>query len=174
MTIFYIYNEGYEANGWVYIYWDNYAIKKVEYELIAASPAQKSRSKTLFGSKVNHKLVMSYMEYEDKMYLNYIYYETPKLVNVGFKSDEKVSDEEKARYHKEERYYNTVQEILFSEIILDSTKIDQALKNKWDSDIFSPKPYKKDFWKNYNVLLESEEDEKLIDDLTKRSTLFKE
>ena len=23
-----IYNEGFEANGWIYIYWDNYALKK--------------------------------------------------------------------------------------------------------------------------------------------------
>ena len=80
-----IFNDGYIANGWIYIYWDNYAIKKIEYELIAASDAQKSRSKTLFDTKVNHKLVITYMEYEDKMYPNYIYYETPKLVSVGQK-----------------------------------------------------------------------------------------
>src|SRR5690606_8320204 len=60
-----IFNDGYIANGWMYIYWDNYAIKKIEYELIAASDAQKSRSKTLFDTKVNHKLVMTYKEYED-------------------------------------------------------------------------------------------------------------
>ena len=37
-----------------------------------------------------------------------------------------------------------------------------------DMDIFSPKPYNKEFWKTYNILLESEEDEKLIEDLSKR------
>ena len=95
------------------------------------------------------------------MYPNYIYYETPKLVNVGFKTDQKVSDEEKERYNKEERYYYTVQEILFSEIILDKEIIKMKLDGEWDMDIFSPKPYDKAFWKNYNVLLESEEDEKL-------------
>ena len=52
-----IYNEGYHANGWLYIYYDNFAIKKVEYELIAASNEQKSRSKRLFDTQVNHKLV---------------------------------------------------------------------------------------------------------------------
>ncbi|WP_299338054.1 carboxypeptidase-like regulatory domain-containing protein [uncultured Psychroserpens sp.] len=169
-----IYNEGFVANGWLYIYYDNYAIKKIEYELVAASAAQKDRSKRLFDTQVNHKLIITYMEYEDKMYPNYIYYETPKLVNVGFKADEKISDKEKERYNKEERFYYTVQEILFSEIILDKEIIKTALQDKWDMDIFSPKPYNKAFWKNYNILLESEEDEKLIEDLSTRASLFKD
>ncbi len=167
-----IFNAGYEAKGWLYVYYDNYAIKKIEYELVAASQAQKVRSKRLFDTQVNHKLVMTYIEYQDKMYPNYIYYETPKLVNVGFKTDQKVSDEEKERYNKEERYYYTVQEILFSEIILDKDVIKMKLDGEWDMDIFSSKPYDKAFWKNYNVLLESEEDEKLIQDLSKRASLF--
>nr|WP_321231515.1 carboxypeptidase-like regulatory domain-containing protein [uncultured Psychroserpens sp.] len=169
-----IFNEGYKANGWLYIYYDNYAIKKIEYELVAASDAQKIRSKRLFDTQVNHKLIMTYMEYEDKMYPNYIYYETPKLVNVGFKANEKVSEEEKERYNKEERYYYTVQEILFSEVILDKDMIKAELANEWDMDIFSPKPYDKAFWKNYNILLESEEDEKLIQDLSQKASLFKD
>lgn len=169
-----IYNEGYIADGWLYIYYDNYAIKKVEYNLTAASPAQKTRSKTLFGTQTNHKLVMTFMEFEDKMYPNYIYYETPKLVNVGLKTEGKVSKEEEERYNKEERYYYTVQEILFTEIILDKEVVNQAYNLKWDGDIFAPKPYNKSFWNNYNVLLESEEDEKLIQDLTKRASFYKE
>ena len=168
-----IYNEGFEANGWVYIYWDNYAIKKIEYELVAASKSQKIRSKRLFDTQINHKLVISYKEYEDKMYPNYIYYETPKLVNVG-KVQEGLTEAEEARYKKEERYYYTVQEILFSEVILDKDKVKEALQGKWDKDIFSPKPYNKEFWDTYNVLLESEEDEKLIEDLTQRASLFEE
>ena len=169
-----IFNEGYIADGWLYIYYDNYAIKKVEYNLTAASPAQKTRSKTLFGTQTNHKLVMTYMEFEDKMYPNYVYYETPKLVNVGLKIEGKVSKEEEERYNKEERYYYTVQEILFTEIILDKEVVNQAYNLKWDGDIFAPKPYNKSFWNNYNVLLESEEEEKLIQDLTKRASFYKE
>ena len=170
-----IYNEGFHAKGWIYIYWDNYAIKKIEYELIAASDAQKKRSKTLFGTNVNHKLVISYIDIDDKMYPKYIYYETPKLVNVGLKATTKEDLEDKERYNKEERYYYTVQEVLFSEIIFDKEKIQESLElDKWDSDIFSPKPYNKEFWENYNTLLESNEDEKLIQDLTRRSTLYKE
>ncbi len=170
-----IYNEGFHANGWIYIYWDNYAIKQIEYELIAASDAQRNRSKTLFGTNINHKLVISYIDINDKMYPKYVYYETPKLVNVGLKNINKDNLEDKERYNKEERYYYTVQEVLFSEIILDKEKIQETLTlDKWDSDIFSPKPYNKEFWQNYNTLLESEEDEKLIKDLTRRSTLYKE
>ena len=117
---------------------------------------------------------MIYIEYEDKMYPNYIYYETPKLVNVGLKPTGKISKEEEERYNKEERYYYTVQEILFSEIIVDKAQIQEALQEKWDPDIFASKPYNKDFWNNYNILLESEEDEQLIEDLSKRASLFKD
>lgn len=169
-----IFNEGFEANGWLYIYYDNYAFKKIEYDLVAASNAQKIRSKRLFNTQLNHKLIITYMEYKDKMYPSYIYYETPKLVNVGLRSGANVSDAEKERYNKEERYYYTVQELLFSEIILDKETIKTTLQGKWDMDIFSPKPYNKAFWKNYNVLLESEEDEELIEDLTQRASLFKD
>lgn len=170
-----MYNDGYKAQGWLYIYYDNYAIKKIEYDLVAASDAQKSRSKRLFGTQTNHKLVINYNEYNDKMYPNYIYYETPKLVNVGLKTNRKVSQKEIDRYNREERYYSTVQEILFSEIILDRELIKMELESKpWDMDIFQSKLYNKDFWKNYNVLLESEEDEKLIDDLSQRVSLYKD
>ncbi|MCB0431963.1 MAG: carboxypeptidase-like regulatory domain-containing protein, partial [Mangrovimonas sp.] len=166
-----IFNDGYKANGWIYIYWDTYAIKKIEYELIAASDAQKSRSKTLFDTNVGHKLEVSYMEYNDKMYLNYIYYETPKLVNVG---DKTIKPEEVTKEDRDARFYYTVQEVLFTEIIVDPEQVAQAQNQTWDSDLFLPRPYNKDFWKNYNTLLENEEEEKLIDDLTQKYSLYKD
>jgi hypothetical protein len=164
-----IYNEGYQANGWLYIYWDTYAIKKVEYELVAASDIQKGRSKSLYGTQINHKLVMTYTEFEGKMYPNYFYYETPKLVNVGNRSSDKVKVDD-----RDTRFYYTVQEILFTEIIQDPEIISEAFQKDWSEDIFSSRPYNKEFWKSYNVLLESEEEEKLIQDLSKRATLFKQ
>lgn len=169
-----IYNEGFEARGWLYIYYDNFAIKKVEYELIAASEQQKSRSKRLFDTQTNHKLIITYKEYKDKMYPNYIYYETPKLVNVGYKAKNKQDEQFAEQFNKEERYYYTIQEILFSDIVLDHDKIEAELQKKWDMDIFSPKAYNKEFWETYNVLLESEDEEKMIQDLSKRASLFKE
>jgi hypothetical protein len=169
-----IYNEGYEANGWLYIYWDNYAIKKIEYELVAASEAQKRRSKSLFDTKINHKLIMTYREYDGKMYPNYLYYETPKLVNIGDRSSEKEKKEDELRKNKDEQFYFTIQEILFTEIIQDPEIISQTFQNDWSEDIFLSRPYNKEFWKNYNVLLESNEEEKLIQDLSKRASLYKQ
>lgn len=169
-----IFNDGYQPKGWIYVYWDNYAIKKIEYELVAASKAQRSRSKTLYDTDINHKLVLTYKEYQDKMYLNYVYYETPKLVNVGVAIDDPKTEIDESAVNKDERYYYTVQEILFTEIITDDAEIQQALAKPWDADLFSPKPYDKGFWKNYNTLLESKEEEKLIQDLTKRYALFKD
>jgi len=166
-----IFNEGYEARGWLYIYWDNYAFKKIEYELVAASDAQKTRSKSLFATQINHKLVITYKEYKGRMYPNYIYYETPKLVNVG--RPKKVLTKQQALDKSKERYYFTIQEILFSEIIHDKDEINKTLKSKWDMDIFSPKAYDKEFWSNYNILLESQEEQELIQDLSRKATLFK-
>lgn len=168
-----VFNDGYQAKGWLYVYYDTYAIKKLEYELVAASKAQKSRSKTLFDTQINHKLIMTFREYQEKMYLNYIYYETPKLVNVGYKPT-KPGEIIEDQPNTDERFYYTVQELLFTEIIVDPEKVDGALQQSWDPDIFAVKPYNKEFWRNYNTLLESEEDEKLIQDLTKRSSLFKD
>lgn len=169
-----IYNEGFEAKGWLYVDWRTYAIKKVEYQLIAASENQKKRSKSLFGTQLNHKLVMTFMEYQDKMYPKYIYYETPKLVNAGDRSSDQVDKEGNQVQDKEEFYYNTIQEIVFTEIIQDPELIQDALQKEWSEDIFSPRPYNKEFWKNYNVLLESEEEEQLIRDLSTRASLFKQ
>ncbi|MBZ0327512.1 MAG: carboxypeptidase-like regulatory domain-containing protein [Altibacter sp.] len=171
-----IYNEGYEARGWLYIYWDNYAFKKIEYELVAASDVQKRRSKSLFDTQVNHKLIITYKEYQDKMYPTYFYYETPKLINVGDRSSDRTRDKaaEDIERDKEEQFYYTIQEVLFTEIIHDPEIIQSELAKEWSEDIFSPKPYNKEFWKNYNVLLESAEEEKLIQDLSQRASLYKQ
>ncbi|MDC7998447.1 carboxypeptidase-like regulatory domain-containing protein [Gilvibacter sediminis] len=170
-----IYNEGFEPKGWIYIDWKTYAIKRIEYELIAASDAQRRRSKSLFGTTLNHKLVITYKEFEDKWYPNYIYYETPKLVNIGNRSsDQQEKTAEQIKKEREEQFYYTVQEIVFTEIIRDDMVIAQALSEEWSDDIFIPRPYNQAFWKTYNVLLESEEEEKLIRDLSTRASLFKE
>ena len=102
------------------------------------------------------------------MYPNYFYYETPKLVKVGDRSSDK------PKGNRDEQYYYTVQEILFTEIIHDPEIVNNALQKEWSEDIFSPRPYNKEFWRNYNVLLESEEDEQLIYDLSRRASLYKQ
>src|SRR5690606_36540890 len=144
-------------------------------ELVAASDVQKKRSKSLFDTQTVHKLVETFREYDGKMYPSYIYYETPKLVNIGDRSSDREKTESAPGFDKDEQYYFTVQEILFTVIIVDPNLINEELSdNEWTADIFSPKSYNVDFWKNYNVLLESQEEEKLIQDLSKRATLFKE
>jgi hypothetical protein len=170
-----IYNEGFVSKGWLYIYWDNFAIKRIEYDLIAASEKQKTRSKSLLGTINNHKLIISYLEYQGKMYPNYYYYETPKLVNLGDRSSDKLyKTEEENKKTKEEQFYYTVQEILFTEVIQDPDVISEALQKTWSDDIFLQRPYNNEFWENYNILLESEEEGKLVQDLSKRATFFKE
>ena len=170
-----VYNEGFEPNGWIYIYWDNFAIKKIEYNLVAASDKQRSRSKSLLGTFENHKLVITYKEYQEKMYPNYMYYESPKLINLGDRSsDSWTKTKEEIAKEKEEQFYYAVQEILFTDIIIDPEVVEEALANgKWSEDVFSPRPYNEDFWDDYNVLLESEEEDQLIRDLSKRVSLFK-
>ncbi|MGO3183323.1 MAG: carboxypeptidase-like regulatory domain-containing protein [Aequorivita sp.] len=170
-----IYNEGFEPKGWIYIYYDNYAIKKVEYELVAGSDVQKRRSKSLYDTQEIHKLILTYKDYDGKMYPNYVYYETPKLVNIGDRSSDRVKTESEPGFDKGEQYYYTIQEILFNDIIQDPELISQELReNDWSADIFLSKPYNASFWKSYNVLLESKEEEKLIQDLSKRASLYKE
>ena len=169
-----IYNEGFQAKGWIYIDWDSWAIKKVMYELVASSENQVKRSKSLFGTLLNHKLVMTYMEYQGKMYPKYIYYETPKLVNAGDRSSDQLDKDGNATQDKADFYYNTVQEIVFTEIIRDPELIKLERSKTWTEDIFSPQPYRPEFWENYNVLLESKEEETLIKDLTIRAGLFKQ
>jgi hypothetical protein len=168
-----IYNGGLKAEGWIYIYWDNFAIKRLEYNLVAASDSQKRRSKTLFDTDQNHKLIINYMEYNDRMYTNYMYYETPKLVNVGSGSKDKNATEYELLEERENRFYSTVQEIVFTEIIDNQEDVKLAKNKTWDPDLFKSMPYNEAFWKNYNTLLESEEEEQLIEDLTRRSSLFK-
>ena len=170
-----IYNEGFEPEGWLYIYWDTYAFKRVEYELVAGSAVQKRRSKSLFDTQLNHKLIISYQEYQDKMFPKYVYYETPKLVNVGDRSsDRNLKEKEELERDREEQFYYTVQEIVFTEIIQEPELVQEALQDTWSADIFLSRPYNANFWKNYNVLLESEEEEKLIKDLSRRASLFKQ
>lgn len=169
-----IYNEGFEARGWIYIYWDNYAIKRLEYELVAASDVQKRRSKSLFGTQLNHKLLITYKEYGERMYPNYFYYETPKLVKIGDRSSDRERNEEMQGVDKDEQFYYTIQEILFTEIIQDPELVSRELNKDWSDDIFSSMPYNESFWENYNVLLESEEEDKLIKDLSRRATLYRQ
>ena len=109
------------------------------------------------------------------MYPNYFYYQTPKLVNIGDRSSDREQKEKELGIDRDEQFYYTIQEILFTEIIQEPELVSEALQQEeWSADIFSSRPYNEKFWESYNVLLESEEEEKLIQDLSQRASLFKQ
>ncbi|MFV0540411.1 MAG: carboxypeptidase-like regulatory domain-containing protein [Aestuariibaculum sp.] len=166
------YNGGLVPIGWAYIYKHNYAIKEIDYALIAASKNQKLRSELLFDTKINHKVKIKYIEHNNKMYLKYFLYETPKIVNFILKPDTDGKYSKNSKREREEQFYYTKQEILFTEIITNESDIKPYIdKANWNSDVFSPTPYNKAFWDNYNILLESAKEAKLINDLEKKVSL---
>ena len=127
----------------------------------------------MFDTQTLHKLKLNYLEYDGKMYLNYVSYETPKLVNTGDRSSEREKTESQPGFDKGSQYYYTVQEILFTDILEDENQVRAELnEKKWVADLFSTGTYNAAFWEDYNVLLESEEEEKLIRDLSRRAALF--
>jgi|GEM_PF-258573 len=168
----YTYNGGLAPIGWLYVYGDNYAIKEIEYALVASSINQKLRSKLIFDTRVNHKIKIKFIEYKGKMFPKYYSYEAPKNVNFIFKPDTNGKYDKNKIRNEEDRYYYTKQEILFNEIITDKDSINEILQNKsWNSNIFTPKPYNESFWDNYNILLENQDEKKMRLDLERKVNL---
>jgi hypothetical protein len=165
------YNGGLAPIGWIHIYKDNYAIKYIEYSLIAASRDQKLRSKLIFDTNVNHKIKIDFIELNGKMYPRYFAYETPKILNFMFKPDSNGNYQKELKRKTGDQYYYTKQEFLFTEVITGDNINTLRLDTYWDSDFFTFKTYNIDFWENYNILLESEDDKKLRLDLEKKISL---
>ncbi|WP_445957783.1 carboxypeptidase-like regulatory domain-containing protein [Yeosuana sp.] len=160
------YNKGFIPIGWLYVYKENYKIKEIEYALLPGSKSQKARSRVIFNSKVMHKINLKFVEYNNKVYPKYFSYQTPKFLNSIFKPDSKGEYNKGIIRDEGKQYYYTKQEILFTEIITDEEKINVALqKNKWNSDIFKSLPYNKTFWDAYNVLMETDKEERMAHDL---------
>jgi len=169
------YNNGFSPVGWVYVYADNYAIKKIDYALVARTKKQITRSKAMFNSKIIHSISILYEEYQEKMYLKYISYKTPKINNFGLIPTTEGNYKKDSYLSNEERFYFSEMEILFSELIHDNEKIEQIISNNsWEDNLFIESPYDKSFWKNYNILLESNEENKMIQDLEKKISLKKQ
>jgi len=148
--------------GWIFIYKDNFAIKEVEYALIASSKGSKLRNKLIFDTKVHYKVNLKYKEYNGKMYLNYFSCSVPKSLGIIPKVD----------YNNKDEYYYTKQEILFTEVVTNKEKVDKIILNQsWDDNLFAPRSYNKKFWKNHTILLENREQKKMIKDLEKKVKL---
>jgi hypothetical protein len=75
----------------------------------------------------------------------------------------------------QDAYYIAEYEFLLSETILNQNEIASFIKDKiWNPDIYANRPYNKGFWKNYNILLVTKEQQKLIKDLEKKISLKKQ
>jgi len=157
-----ILKKNYVPVGWLFIYKDNYAIKELEYSLIAASKSAKLRNKLIYGTPIHYTVNLKYIEYNNRMYLKYFSCEVPKSINTYFKQTESGDYEVRS---EEDRFYYTKQEVLFTEFITDKEEIELRLQKPWNDDLFTPRPYHEQFWKNYNILLESKEQHKMIQDL---------
>jgi len=156
--------------GWIYIRANDYAILELEYILI------NSKKATIFteitGSKINSRFKIKFTAINGKMYPKYMSYERPKTMN-RFKSimDSLVIK----KTIKSKDHYFSKQEIVFTEIITDKELVNKQLTNKiWNDDFFSPRDYNAVFWENTTILLESEEQQKMIQDLEKKISLKKQ
>ncbi len=150
--------------GWIYINANDYSIVEFEYILIHDNKVRVFSK--IGGSKVHSKFTVKLMKINGKMYPKYISYEKPKIFfRMGAIMDSMVSKKE---INKENQYF-LKQEILFTNIITNSNLI--KVDTDWNSNIFTPRPYDKEFWDNYNILLESKEEKKMINDLEKKISL---
>tara|TARA_R110000868_G_scaffold156380_1_gene383217 strand:+ start:2482 stop:3897 length:1416 start_codon:yes stop_codon:yes gene_type:complete len=155
--------------GWIYIRKKDFAIIELKYSLINNSK-NNSVNSNIFGSKIASIYNIKFIEFKGKMYPKFISLATPKGNRFmesldGLDLESEISDPE--------IYYYTKQEILFNEFIVDQVEIESALKKQWNDDLFAPRNFNTAFWKNYNILLESEEEQKLINDLEKAKAFKK-
>ena len=168
------YGKDFVPFGWIYVRKKNYAILEFEYITIMGKRYEDYLGK-IYGTRVSSSLKLKFIEIEGKMYLNYMSYQRPKMNRLrdafNVASEGKIKNGDKEVKNKDEIHYFTKEEIVFTEIITDSETIKLRLQKPWNDDLFTPRPYNAEFWKSYNVLLESNEQQKLIQDLEKKIKL---
>jgi len=168
------YGKDFVPFGWIYIRKKDYAILEFEYTTIMGKHYEDFLGK-IFGSRISSSLKLKFKEIGGKMYLNYMSYQTPKLNRLrdafDVSNDEKNKNGDKVIKNKDEVHYFTKEEIIFTNIITNEEEIQLHLQKPWSDDLFTPRPYHEQFWKNYNILLESKEQQKLMQDLEKRVKL---
>ena len=117
------------------------------------------------GTRIASHFIIKFIEIEGKMYPKYLSYLKPVVTN---KLKTVLGKIKNGIEPNSEDFYYSKQEILFTKIITDSLKINKLLAKPWNDNLFSPHPYHATFWKNYNVLLESETEQKMRQDLEKK------
>ena len=149
------------AVGWFLIKEKNYTFIELDYTLVLAESHHHRRAT---GNKIKYNTNIKYKVFNN---IHYPFY----ISHKSFKSNGVISN---SRGTFEGNY--THQEILFTEIIDDIVEINKVTKNinNVNSNLFRHKEYNNDFWENYTVLLESENEMKMIQDLEKKVNLKKQ
>ncbi len=156
--------------GWIFIRSTDFAIIELKYSLLENTKINSFNSKVL-GSKIASIYHIKFTEFDGKMYPKYLALTSPK----GNRFIESLDGLDPERIViDEELHYFTKEEILFNEHIIKKEIISEYLKKTWNDNLFISRKYNSTFWKDYNILLESERELKLIEDLEKNFSLIKQ
>lgn len=161
------YGKSFVPFGWIYIRDKDYAIFEFEY-LTIMGKYYEDFLKGIYGTRVSSVFKSKFIEINGKMYLNYFSFQTPKLNRLR---DAFEASRGNKMIESDQLHYYVKEEVVFTEIITDKNEIDEKLKKPWNDNLFSPRAYNEEFWKNYNILLESTEQQKMINDLEKKVKL---
>lgn len=137
----------------------DYAILEFELTEIVSDEVYKNFSKEVYGTKIKFYLKLKFIDFNGKMYMNYLYFKTPKINRLG----------DVFRKSKEtDIHYFVEEEIMFTEFLTNRNEVLEKLNQTWDNKLFgSDKKYNKDFWTNHNFIPNTPEQEKMIKKLEK-------
>lgn len=78
-------------------------------------------------------------------------------------------DERKAREKESDRVFDLIErEFLVNEVITSSDESYSSLmEGEWDEELYKKRPYNESFWKDYNIILETDEQKKFREQLEK-------
>lgn len=150
--------------GKLFIRADDFSIIKIEYNYILNPKKRNSMDyqiyKDVHGSGIIFQINAIYNDVKGYSYLSYLktkfYYPLSR-------------DERKERGKQKDRVYDLIErEFLVNEIIPSSDERFSDLKNSdWDADLYKKRPFNEAFWNDYNIMLESSEQRKFIEQLEK-------
>lgn len=116
------------------------------------------------GNRVRYSTKMRYREFKGLMYPFYMSHKSFKFNGINQHDGELLVD---GTY--------TLDEILLSQILIDEKSFNVfKSKLKTNNNIFNKTKYDKDFWNTYPILLESNEENKMIKDLERKVKLKKQ
>jgi len=153
------YGKGRIPTGWIYIRAKDYAIIELEYVLLYSKKAQICTD--VFGSKIASHFKVKYREINHKMYPVYLKLKTTKSHNLNSNINSYAHNKP---INPEDQYFQ-IQEVFFNEIITDQQVIANTDRTNWNNNLFSPRPYHKEFWDKFNSILETKEQKELREKL---------